>query len=80
MNEMTERFGRDGVQKLNRLDALNLSLLWRLYLVTGIVSHMDKFDSELAKTFYNAQTTQINLMVKDLDKVTQEFQSKHGEI
>lgn len=77
---MADRFGKEGLNELQRIDGLGLNLLNRLYLVTSIAANMQKFDPDLAQEFYNSQTRNINLLVGDIDKLTQEFQNKRGEI
>jgi hypothetical protein len=80
IRQMQERFGPQGLQELAKLDGMGMALLYRLYLVSSIASNLDKFDGELAKNFYNAQSLMINSMTNDLDRLSNAFQDKHGEV
>ena len=80
IKKLQERFGPKGMQELARLDGMGMNLLWRLYLVSSIAANLNQFDEELARNFYNGQSANINYMMADLEKFTQAFQEKRGEI
>ena len=77
---MLARYGKEGLQELQRLDAMTMSATYRLYLVSSTAANLHVFDPDLAKEFYNKNTKQINLLMSDIDHFTQEFNKKRGEI
>lgn len=80
LQELKEQYGTEGVQELVDLDRRAAELIDRLYKLTCIAVNLRDLEVESGKSWFNAQSRQINMLMDESDATMQLFNKKYGEL